>query len=62
MNPQLEANLKYLEEKLDKTIALINNLKVENDNLKSELTEKQALLNQAIERINLILDNINKML
>jgi len=62
MNPEIEANLKYLEDKLDKTILLISNLKTENTSLKSELAEKQALLSQAVERINLILDNINKLL
>jgi FtsZ-binding cell division protein ZapB len=62
MNPELEANLKHIEEKLDQAIDLINNLKHENSNLKTELTERQALYNQAVERINLILDNINKLL
>ncbi len=62
MNPELESNLKHLEEKLEQAINLINNLKQENSNLHTELTEKQVLCNQAVDKINLILDNINKLL
>jgi FtsZ-binding cell division protein ZapB len=62
MNPELESNLKHLEEKLEQAINLISSLKQENSNLKAELTEKQSLYNQAVDRINLILDNINKLL
>jgi DNA repair exonuclease SbcCD ATPase subunit len=62
MNPELESNLKHLEEKLEQAINLISSLKQENSNLKAELTEKQSLYNQAVDRINFILDNINKLL
>lgn len=62
MNPEIELNLKHLEEKLEQAIDLISILKQENSTLHEKLTEKQALYSQAVDRINLILDNINKLL
>lgn len=54
--------IKRLEEKIEQTVNLINNLRQENLNLKAKLSDMQAYNNQSIEKINLILDNISKML
>lgn len=62
MNPEIEQAFKLLEEKIDKLIATLNNLKQENANLQAELQELKSRNEKAIERINLLLDNISKLL
>ncbi|MEO0092059.1 MAG: hypothetical protein ABIK61_05075 [candidate division WOR-3 bacterium] len=62
MNPEIEQSFKLLEEKIDKLIATLNNLKQENANLQAELQELKSRNEKAIERINLLLDNISKLL
>ncbi|MCX7785608.1 MAG: hypothetical protein N2201_05200 [candidate division WOR-3 bacterium] len=62
MNPEIEQSFKLLEEKIDKLIATLNNLKQENDNLQAELQELKSRQEKAIERINLLLDNLSKLL
>lgn len=62
MNNDIEKNFKYLEEKVNKTIDLIDSLRAENERLKNLLNDMKARNNQSIEKINLILDNISKML
>lgn len=62
MNAETEKNIKYLDEKINQTIALIDKLRSENDRLLNLLKEMQERNNQAIEKINLILDKIAKIL
>lgn len=62
LSPEVEMTIKRLEEKIEQTVSLINNLRQENLNLKAKLSDMQAYNNQSIEKINLILDNISKML
>jgi FtsZ-binding cell division protein ZapB len=62
MNPETETNLKRLEEKIEQAIILLNDLKQENKELKNTINKLQDRNNQAVEKINFILDNISKLL
>jgi prefoldin subunit 5 len=62
MNTATENNLKNLEERINEVIRLIDNLRQENSNLKAQISEIQQNNNQAVDKINFILDNISKML
>jgi translation initiation factor 1 (eIF-1/SUI1) len=62
MDAKVEFNIKYLEERIDKAINMINGLREENARLKNILKELQDRNNQSIEKINLLLDNISKLL
>ena len=62
LNDNIDNNIKYLEQKIDQVINLINSLKLENQQLKHELSELKDINNQAVEKINFILDNISKLL
>ncbi|MBS4015925.1 MAG: hypothetical protein KGZ86_05775 [Candidatus Latescibacteria bacterium] len=62
MDVKVETNLKYLEERIDKAINVINGLREENARLKYILKELQDRNNQSIEKINSLLDNISKLL
>lgn len=62
MNSETENNLKHLEEKIEQVIGLLNTLKQENAELKSQISKSQSHNNQTVEKINFILDNISKLL
>ncbi len=62
MNEKVDANLRYLEDKIDKAINLINVLQEENRCLKNILESLKHRDNQLIEKINIMLDNLSKML
>ncbi len=62
MNLEIEQCFKQLEEKIDKLINALNNLKQANTNLQAELQELKSRQEKAIERIKLLLDNISKLL
>jgi FtsZ-binding cell division protein ZapB len=62
LNSDIDAQIKYLEQKIDKTIDLINRLKQENQSLKEQVEELQRNNNHVVEKINFILDNISKLL
>lgn len=62
MNQETENNLKHLEEKIEQVIKLIASLRQENEDLKERVSEMQSVNNQAVAKINFILDKISKML
>jgi phage shock protein A len=62
MNSETENNLKRLEEKVEQVINLLNTLKQENSELKTKIDKLQERNNQAVEKINFILDKISKLL
>lgn len=62
LNSNIDANIKYLEQKIEQAINLINSLKQENKQLQDELVELKDVNNQAVEKINFILDSISKLL
>lgn len=62
MNQETESNLKHLEEKIEQAINLIARLRQENEDLKERLAEMQSVNNQAVTKIDFILDKIGKML
>ncbi|MEO0080051.1 MAG: hypothetical protein ABIK44_05190 [candidate division WOR-3 bacterium] len=54
----LEEDFRRLEERIDAVLALVARLRQENQHLREQLDEARCRRQEAIERLNIILDKI----